>query len=152
MIGPEDDDVALFAIDQLQTAQDERAQKDVAQLGINGHELEQLVPLDLEHLTRHCGGNAAEKAPAGQDRPLSREHPGGEADGQVFRCLYGGLRKRSQPAGHDHKNLGDGLTRLADHLTVRELTTVAVRLEALQLCRRELREGVGNCRGWHVIP
>ena len=132
------------------------------QLGIGRHDLQKLVAVDFEHFAGYGRRDASEESSAGQDRPLSGEHPGAEADGQVLRRLNGVLRKRIHLAGHDHKNLGDRLTRLADHLALRELTTVPVRLEAMQLHRGELREGLvflragvrgcGNCRGCHMLP
>ena len=143
VIRSENDDVTLFAVDELEPPKNERAQEDVTQLSVRRHDVEQFVALDLEHLTRHRGGNPAEKPPAGQDRPLSREHPGGEIDSGGRRELNGGVRERIQLTRQNNEDLGHWLARLAYHFPLGELTAVTVRLEPLELGGRQLGECLG---------
>src|SRR2546423_3270588 len=93
---------------------------------------------DLHQVTRRARLNADEKAPAGENRSLAREHPFAEAG----HLLPHPARRADEiePAGHDDEYFCDGLTGLADHLAPLDRTAPAGLLDSGGLRRRHSGE------------
>src|SRR6187431_1236864 len=58
MVGPDEHGVPEAAIDQLRPAENEGTHQDVAQLGVGLNDGEEMLPVDLDHLTRSDGADA----------------------------------------------------------------------------------------------
>src|SRR2546423_12958748 len=93
---------------------------------------------DLHQVTRRARLNADEKAPAGENRSLAREHPFAEAG----HLLPHPARRADgiEPAGHDDGYFCDGPTGLADHLARLGRTAPAVGLATGDLRRPQSGE------------
>src|SRR5881397_3830614 len=137
--------VAEALIDQLQAAQDECAEKDVAQLGIGANQFQQRLPGDFDHLTRRARLDAGEEAPTGEDRSLASEHP--FAEGRHILAHPARVADDVEPSRHDDEDLCDGLPRLAEHLTRLNSAVPATGLDAGDLRRREPWKSFGLSRG-----
>src|SRR6266545_2289773 len=141
MIRSEQQHVAEALIDQLQAAQDERAEENVAQLGIGLDELEQLLARDLDDVRRRARLDAGEEAPARQDRPLAREHPLTEARHVLARPA--GRADEVEPSRDAHEDLGHRFACFAEDFARLDLAPPAVGFDAGDLRSRQSRKGFG---------
>ena len=66
-------DVTKTAGDQLNSTQDERPHEDLAQLGVGLHDSEQLLAIELDHLTGLGRTHARQCPPPGDHRAFARE-------------------------------------------------------------------------------
>ena len=86
--------VAQAVRDQLRPAKDERAHEDVAQLAVGLHEGEELLALELDHLTRLARLDAYEPAPTRQHGDFAGEVAGRKDGHELSPC-----RRAGEPRG-----------------------------------------------------
>src|SRR6266550_4001292 len=135
VIRSEQQHVAEALIDQLQAAQDEGAEENVAQLGVGLDELEQLLARDLDDVRRRARLDASEEAPARQDRPLAREHPLTEARQVLARPA--GWADEVEPSRDNHEDLGHRFARFAEGFAYLDFAVPAMGFDAGDLRGRQ---------------
>ena len=81
------DDIPKAAGNQLGPAEDERPHEDLAQFGIGLYEGEQLLVIELDHLTRLADAQSRQRPAAGDHVALARELPRPVTDDQRLRTV-----------------------------------------------------------------
>ena len=82
--GADQHDVTDVPRDHLDAPQNEGAHHDLAQIAVRLYQREQVVAIDLEHLTRLGGADLDEPTASGEDADLAIELPGPVHDDHFF--------------------------------------------------------------------
>ena len=144
MIRADEHHVAEVAIDERETAKDERAHEDLAELGVRLHDLQQVLAIELDHVAGLRHSRRDEALPP-------REHVrfASELAGRVHRDdgLHALLRAEDlNLAAHDDEEARVHHACLDQHITALNGVRHAMRGDARDLRGRERRKGVVHRR------
>ena len=127
------EDIAKIVGNQRHTPQDERPHEDLAQLGVGLHELQQLIPTELDQLAALGDTDAGETPEPKEHIDLAAELPG-KAGGKPG--------DKSGDATVDDDEEVDGLdARFHDHVASLDGPAMAMRGNARDLRRCQYRKG-----------
>ena len=135
---PDEDDVAISAVDQFGAPQDERPHQDVAQFGVRLNDTEELLAADLDDLTRLAHAQPCHRAPSGQHVALAGKLPGLQRDDE--RLTVRRPPQHLNRAAEDDETCGASVADVVENITARNGTAAAVRGDSRDLRGAQRRE------------